>query len=118
MTGVQSPSRPDCASVAGCRTFVGQTLMHWSHLMQRSRKSGSATEPGGRIAFDEKPRLFTAFEKRRNGNVRTPTTPAKTQRRRGRSGFLISTSGIFEMTFRPNRVAVPSLIEPTIRLAT
>ena len=46
MIGVQSPSRP-ASNIAGWRTLVGQTRMHWSHLMQRRRNSSSATEPGG-----------------------------------------------------------------------
>jgi hypothetical protein len=117
ITGVQSPSSPATASFAGCRTFVGQTLMHWSHLMQRSRNSGSATDPGGRIALWWKPRLLTSFEKRRNGNARTPATAVKSQRRRGTSGALTSTASSFEITGRPPRVAVPSFGEPFTRCA-
>src|SRR3954464_9456958 len=67
ITGVHRPSRPPSLSPDGCSTLVGQTLMHWSHLIQRSRNSGSATEPGGRMALWLKDRLLTAFEKRRNG---------------------------------------------------
>src|SRR3954469_17227136 len=117
MTGVQSPSRPPSFSVDGCSTLVGQTLMHWSHLMQRSRNSGSATEPGGRMALWLKLRLFTDLEKRRNGKHNTPTIEANTQRRRGTAGPAISVSGILEMTFFPNSVPAPSLMEPTIFLA-
>src|SRR5690242_11116606 len=57
ITGVHSPSRPPSDKVDGWSTFVGQTRMHWSHLMHRSRNSLSSTDPGGRIAFAEKPRL-------------------------------------------------------------
>src|SRR6185312_5119113 len=48
MIGVQSPSIP-ASNRLGWSTFVGQTRMHWSHLMQRRRNSSSATDPGGRI---------------------------------------------------------------------
>src|SRR6185436_9788826 len=67
ITGVHSPSSPPSLKAEGCRTLVGQTLMHWSHLIQRSRNSASATVPGGRMALWLKLRLLTAFEKRRNG---------------------------------------------------
>ena len=50
MIGVQSPSSP-ASNIAGCRTLVGQTRMHWSHLMHRRRNSSSATEPGGRMTY-------------------------------------------------------------------
>ena len=39
---------------------MGQTRMHWSHLMQRRRNSSSATEPGGRIALPAEVLLHTA----------------------------------------------------------
>src|SRR5690242_5449846 len=57
ITGLHSPSSPPSASVDGCSTFMGQTLMHWSHLIQRSRNSSSATVPGGRMALWLKERL-------------------------------------------------------------
>ena len=49
ITGVQSPSSPPSNRVEGCSTLVGQTLMHWSHLMQRSRNSvlGHGARAGG-----------------------------------------------------------------------
>src|SRR3954468_18005240 len=50
MIGVQSPSTP-ASKRLGCSTLVGQTRMHWSHLMQRRRNSSSATEPGGRGTY-------------------------------------------------------------------
>ena len=53
-TGVHKPSTPASSKVAGCRTLVGQTLMHWSHLMHFSRNSLSSTEPGGLISLGEK----------------------------------------------------------------
>jgi hypothetical protein len=67
ITGVHSPSKPPSARVEGCRTLVGHTLMHWSHLMHRSRNSLSSTLPGGRMVFSLNPRSFTAAESRTNG---------------------------------------------------
>src|ERR1051326_285003 len=102
ITGVHKPSSPPCSSVEGWRTLVGQTLMHWSHLMQRSRNSLSSTEPGGRIAFLLNPRGFTDADNRRNGYASTPTTPVNNNRRRLRSGHVTSVSGILLITGLPN----------------
>src|SRR5262249_60112527 len=99
ITGVQRPSRPPSLKVDGCSTLVGQTRMHWSHLMQRSRNSLSSTEPGGRIALAEKPRRLTAAERRRNGNIKTPATPAKNQRRGRTSGGSRTVASTFESGF-------------------
>src|SRR4029077_18533567 len=73
MIGVQSPSTPD-SNRLGCSTFVGQTRMHWSHLMQRRRNSSSATEPGGRMTYLLK-FLRTPPESRAIGKKSTPNSP-------------------------------------------
>ena len=49
-TGVHNASMPPSCHVAGCNTFVGHALMHWSHLMHFLRKSLSSADPGGRIS--------------------------------------------------------------------
>src|SRR4051795_3112875 len=76
MIGVQSPSTP-ASKRLGWRTFVGQTRMHWSHLMQRRRNSSSATEPGGRITALLK--FFrTPPESLAMGKNKIPKIPART----------------------------------------
>src|SRR3954463_209678 len=88
MIGVHSPSTP-ASNIAGCRTFVGQTRMHWSHLMQRRRNSSSATEPGGRITYRLK--FFrTPPESRAMGKKKNPKSPARTSSRRPTAGYVTS----------------------------
>ena len=55
--GVQRPSTP-ASKKAGCRALLGQTFMHSAQRMQRSRKSRSSTEPGGRIFASPAQRQF------------------------------------------------------------
>ena len=84
MIGVQSPSTP-ASNRLGWRTLVGQTRMHWSHLMQRRRNSSSATEPGGRITARLK-FLRTPPESRAIGKKSRPKSPARTSSRRPTAG--------------------------------
>ncbi len=84
MIGVHSPSSP-ASNKAGCKTLVGQTRMHWSHLMQRRRNSSSATEPGGRIT----PRwkfLRTPPDSRVMGKKNKPKSPERSSSRRPTAG--------------------------------
>ncbi len=102
ITGVHNPSRPPSARVDGWSTLVGQTLMHWSHLIQRSRNSDSSTEPGGRIAFLLNAVGLTAADNRRNGYASTPATAVNNTRRRLTAGQATSVSGTWLMTGRLN----------------
>src|SRR3954468_23830219 len=88
MIGVQSPSTP-ASKRLGCKTLVGQTRMHWSHLMQRRRNSSSATEPGGRMTARLK-FFLTPPESLAIGKKNRPKTPARTNCRRPTAGAVIS----------------------------
>src|SRR5271157_4089291 len=88
MTGVHMPSTP-ASSMAGCNTLVGQTRMHWPHLTHRSRNSGSATEPGGRMTSFLKFFVISPLAREKEKKKR-PVSPAKITRRRLRSGAATS----------------------------
>src|SRR4051812_40260646 len=88
MIGVQSPSTP-ASKRLGWSTLVGQTRMHWSHLMQRRRDSSSATDPGGRITARLK--FFrTPPESRAIGKNSAPKSPARINWRRPTAGAVTS----------------------------
>ncbi len=82
--GVHSPSIP-ASSRAGWMTLVGQTRMHWPHLMQRVRKASSASAPGGRMrpALRPGPARPPSL---RAGAVISPAAAAAMKPRRERSG--------------------------------
>ena len=86
ITGVQTASKPPSANAAGCNTFVGQTLIHWSHFTHFFRNSLSDTAPGGRIMLGEKFSSVALPLFRSNGKARNPAMPARTSRRLDRSG--------------------------------
>ena len=119
MTGVHTPSSPDSARVAGCKTLVGQTLMHMSHLMQRSRNSGLGHGARWTDRLLREAALVDGVGKTQErvgqhaGDGRQDPAAAGNGRDR-----LISVSGRFEKSFLPNNVAAPAVILPTMRSLT
>ena len=82
--GVHKPSSPACSSV-GCSALLGHTFMHSPQRMQRERKSGSSSAPGGRSSRSWRllPRPVLA---RISGTAAAPAASPVRVLRRPRSG--------------------------------
>ncbi len=82
--GVQSPSTPP-SNAAGCRALFGQTFMQSPQRMQRSRKCGSSSEPGGRMRYVPAG-VLTPGPDRTSGTITAPAAAAVMRARRLTSG--------------------------------